>query len=74
MKWRKDNGTEIETNDSMETVAYCVSLGWKEVGIAKETPAPDKVKVAPVKPTEEPVVEPKSEPVVKSGKIKKKES
>lgn len=29
MKWIKPNGTEIETNDSEETIAYCESLGWK---------------------------------------------
>lgn len=26
----KPNGTEIETNDHPETIAYCKSLGWKE--------------------------------------------
>lgn len=30
MKWTKPNGTEIETNDSPETIAYCESLGWKK--------------------------------------------
>ena len=30
MKWVKDNGTEIETRDTEEIVAYCKSLGWKE--------------------------------------------
>ena len=29
MKWLRPSGTEIETNDSEETIEYCKSLGWK---------------------------------------------
>lgn len=29
MKWIKDNGNEIETNDRKETIEKCESLGWK---------------------------------------------
>jgi len=29
MKWIKDNGQEIETNDREETIDYCINLGWK---------------------------------------------
>jgi len=29
MKWIKPNGTEIETRDTEEVIAYCESLGWK---------------------------------------------
>ena len=29
MKWRKDNGDEIETNDLPATVKHCESLGWE---------------------------------------------
>lgn len=31
MKWLKDNGQEIETNDLPATVAHCKSLDWKQV-------------------------------------------
>lgn len=31
MKWKKENGTEIETNDKPETIAYAKKLGWKEI-------------------------------------------
>ena len=30
MKWIKDNGQEIETNDLPATIEYCKSLGWTE--------------------------------------------
>ena len=30
MKWIKDNGQEIETNDRPETIAHCESIGWKK--------------------------------------------
>ncbi len=39
MKWLKDNGDKIETNDLPATVEHCKSLGWKE----------DKKKAAPKK-------------------------
>lgn len=29
IKWIKDNGQEIETNDRKETVDHCESIGWK---------------------------------------------
>lgn len=29
MKWIKDNGQEIETNDLPATIEYCKSLGWE---------------------------------------------
>lgn len=32
MKWTKPNGTEIETNDLPETIAYGRSLGWVPEG------------------------------------------
>lgn len=31
MLWRKPCGKEIETNDSEETVAYCLSLDWEPI-------------------------------------------
>ena len=31
MKWLKDNGQEIETNDAPATVVHCESIGWKQV-------------------------------------------
>jgi len=31
MKWIKDNGDEIETNDLPATIAHCESLGWERV-------------------------------------------
>ncbi len=30
MRWIKDNGDEIETNDRSETIEHCKSIGWKE--------------------------------------------
>ena len=29
MKWKKPNGTEIETNNEKATIEKCVSLGWE---------------------------------------------
>lgn len=29
MKWIKDNGQEIETNDLPDTIAHCESIGWE---------------------------------------------
>jgi len=29
MKWIKDNGQEIETNNLPDTIAYCESIGWE---------------------------------------------
>ncbi len=29
MKWIKDNGDEIETNDLPATIAHCESIGWE---------------------------------------------
>ena len=34
-KWSRPSGTEIETNDSIETVKYCESLGWVLAGSPK---------------------------------------
>ncbi len=28
MKWIKDNGQEIETNDLEATIEHCKSIGW----------------------------------------------
>lgn len=30
MKWIKPNGTEIETRDTEDVIAFCKSLGWKD--------------------------------------------
>jgi len=35
MKWKKPNGSEIETNDDEATIEYCKSLKWKEVKTKK---------------------------------------
>jgi hypothetical protein len=40
MKWIKDNGQEIETNDREVTIDYCKSLGWTPATEAK--PSEDK--------------------------------
>lgn len=37
MKWIKDNGQEIETNDLPATIKYCKSLGWKPADVKKKT-------------------------------------
>lgn len=29
IKWIRPSGTTIETNESKETIDYCVSLGWE---------------------------------------------
>ncbi len=31
MKWIKESGVEIETNELDATLKYCLSLGWKAV-------------------------------------------
>lgn len=41
MKWIKDNGQAIETNDHPDTIEYCKHLGWKEA--KKKAPAKKKV-------------------------------
>lgn len=40
MIWIKENGSEIETNDRKETIAYAESLGWKR----KKAPVKKPVK------------------------------
>ena len=30
IKWIRPSGSEIETNDSKETIEHCESLGWKK--------------------------------------------
>lgn len=30
MKWIKDNGDKIETNDLAPTIEYCKNLGWTQ--------------------------------------------
>ncbi len=35
MKWIKESGLEIETNDLKDTIEYCKSLGWKQADDAK---------------------------------------
>ena len=46
MKWLKDNGDAIETNDLPATVAHCESLGWEKV---KEKPQLTNEEKAPKK-------------------------
>ena len=46
MKWIKDNGDEIETNDLPATVEHCKAIGWTE----KE--APKKKRGRPAKSPE----------------------
>lgn len=58
MKWIKDNGQEIETNDMEGTVEYCKSIGWK--------PMEDKQEVEEIK---EEIKEEKKKP----GRPKKSE-
>lgn len=36
MKWIKDNGDEIETNDLDATLKKCVEMGWKPADKAEE--------------------------------------
>lgn len=38
MKWEKPSGVVVETNDSAETKAYAIKLGWKEVKKSKPKP------------------------------------
>ena len=40
--WIRPSGSELETSDSKEAIAYCESLGWERKG-AKE-PAEGKTK------------------------------
>lgn len=42
MKWKKQSGLEIETNDEPATIAHCESIGWKRV--TKKAPAKKSVK------------------------------
>lgn len=35
--WVKPNGNELETNAREETIAYCLSLGFKQKGKQKAT-------------------------------------
>ena len=73
MKWIKENGTKIETNDLKATIAYCKSLGW-EVTELPTTEGGDKhhgntkAKVDPVKTVKQPVSLPKKQ-VLRAGKI-----
>ena len=39
MKWTKDNGQEIETNDMPDTIKHCESLGWKQKKAPKKKAA-----------------------------------
>ena len=53
IKWRKKDGTEIETNEREETIAMAKELGWKR---AKKEKEPEKTQVEPAKielPTEQ---------------------
>jgi hypothetical protein len=36
MKWVKPNGTEIETLDTEEIIAYCESIGWERADASKK--------------------------------------
>ena len=40
--WDRPSGTQLETNDLPETIAYCESLGWKKA--SDETKSIDKMK------------------------------
>ena len=40
IKWVKQNGKEIETNDQPETVKAAEGLGWKRAGV-KDVPETD---------------------------------
>jgi len=44
IKWKKKDGTELESNDHPETVDKCEELGWKRVGgdVPKTEPKPTK--------------------------------
>ena len=70
MKWKKPNGTRIETNDMKETLEYCRSLGWEEVDeeTKKAMEFVDDLKEKAKEKTE-PVT-----PSTKPGKLKKKGS
>ncbi len=64
IKWKKPNGTEIETNDVEANVKYAESLGWKRVG-QRGRPrknVEDTVADPVAEPVAEPVVEPVAEP------------
>ena len=39
MKWIKDNGQEIETNDLEATIEHCESIGWKQADKAPKKKA-----------------------------------
>lgn len=41
-KWKKPNGSEIETNDMDATIAYCESLDWTRLD--KKTKGDPEVK------------------------------
>ena len=51
LTWKKPSGALIETADNDDTVAYCTSIGWKQVKPPKATPKA-KVKAA-ISPKEE---------------------
>lgn len=44
IKWTKENGNELETNDEKATIEYCESLGMKREGEKKKPGRPPKEK------------------------------
>lgn len=52
IKWKKPNGTVIETVDDELTVKYCESLGWKRAEAATKKAATVSMKAATAKASE----------------------
>jgi len=46
MKWIKDNGQEIETNDLPDTIAHCESIGWERLDANDDITQQDIEKIA----------------------------
>jgi hypothetical protein len=83
MKWKKSNGTVIETNDRPETLSYCKELGWQEIKGSKKVKLYQRLKGEIVEgdenPPEEVIIESESFPesfvdeAIKSGWFKTEE-
>ncbi len=55
IKWKKPNGTKIETNDMTATVVKCESLGWKRIGqVGRPKRAVETVDISVAEPDETP--------------------
>jgi len=39
IKWKKESGQEVETNDCIETIKMAESLGWTREAIEEKAPA-----------------------------------